>query len=78
ELEHFEKILVDLDLQREVLAVHDPLARLPLEISSEIFLQCLPPLPEPGAHHVPMLFLNICNAWTSIALSTPALWASIH
>ncbi|KAJ7748799.1 hypothetical protein DFH07DRAFT_561280 [Mycena maculata] len=75
----FEKIsVVDLDLQKEVLTVHDPLARLPLEISSEIFLQCLPPLPEPGARHVPMLFLNICTAWTTIALSTPALWAAIH
>ncbi|KAJ6525087.1 hypothetical protein DFH09DRAFT_1416839 [Mycena vulgaris] len=26
----------------------------------------------------PILFLNICNAWTDIALSTPALWAAIH
>ncbi|KAJ6525088.1 hypothetical protein DFH09DRAFT_1189045 [Mycena vulgaris] len=25
-----------------------------------------------------MLLLNICNAWTDIALSTPVLWAAIH
>jgi hypothetical protein len=25
-----------------------------------------------------MLFLNICNAWTAIALATPALWSSIQ
>ncbi|KAJ7435015.1 hypothetical protein B0H11DRAFT_2369103 [Mycena galericulata] len=65
-------------LQRQINAVRDPVARLPLEISSEIFLRCLPTFPEPGAHHVPMLFLGICNAWTDIALSTPSLWAAIH
>ncbi|KAJ7457988.1 hypothetical protein B0H11DRAFT_1873461 [Mycena galericulata] len=72
-LEH-SKILV----QRQLNSVRDPVARLPLEISSEIFIQCLPPLPvPPGARHVPMLLLNICNAWSDIALSTPALWAGI-
>ncbi|KAJ7453624.1 hypothetical protein B0H11DRAFT_1665734, partial [Mycena galericulata] len=64
--------------QRQLNSVRDPVARLPLEISSEIFIQCLPPLPVPGAHRAPMLLLNVCNAWTGIALSTPALWASIH
>ncbi|KAF7361385.1 hypothetical protein MSAN_01171300 [Mycena sanguinolenta] len=54
------------------------MARLPLEISSEIFLQSLPFFPEPGVHRVPMLFLAICNAWAQIVLSTPALWAAIH
>ncbi|KAJ7922928.1 hypothetical protein B0H13DRAFT_2655286 [Mycena leptocephala] len=33
--------------------------------------------PTPGARSLPMLLLNICSAWTHIALSTPALWASI-
>jgi hypothetical protein len=64
-------------IQRQLNSVLDPVARLPLEISSEIFLCCLPPRPEAAAHHFPMLLLKICNAWTSIALSTPALWASI-
>ncbi|KAJ7453625.1 hypothetical protein B0H11DRAFT_1820304, partial [Mycena galericulata] len=72
-LEH-SKILV----QRQLNSVCDPIARLPLEISSEIFMQCLPPLPfPPGAHRIPMVLLNICSAWTDIALSTPALWATI-
>ncbi|KAJ7453598.1 hypothetical protein B0H11DRAFT_2200804 [Mycena galericulata] len=72
-LEH-SRILV----QRQLNSVRDPVARLPVEISSEIFIQCLPPLPfRPGAHEVPMLLLNICSAWTDIALSTPALWATI-
>ncbi|KAJ7484978.1 hypothetical protein B0H11DRAFT_2017561 [Mycena galericulata] len=72
-LEH-SKIVV----QRQLNSIRDPVARLPLEISSEIFIQCLPPLPEPGAHDFPMLFLNVSNAWSEIALSTPALWATIR
>ncbi|KAJ7915576.1 hypothetical protein B0H13DRAFT_2658653 [Mycena leptocephala] len=87
------KLSTDIDLQKEVLrqleqsksaaqrelnAIRDPVARLPLEISSEIFLLCLPHQPTPWAHHAPMLLLNICNAWTDIALSTLALWVAIH
>ncbi|KAJ7605419.1 hypothetical protein FB45DRAFT_809140, partial [Roridomyces roridus] len=71
-------------LQRQLNAVRDPIARLPLEISSEIFLLCLPLRPEfpsghprPHAHIAPLLLLNVCHTWTNIALSTPALWASI-
>ncbi|KAJ7649962.1 hypothetical protein FB45DRAFT_6296 [Roridomyces roridus] len=75
-------------LQQQLNAVRDPIARLPLEISSEIFLQCLPTgyknlrrkywYPRPRPHSAPLLLLNISHAWTGIALSTPALWASIH
>jgi len=64
--------------QRQLNAIRDPIARLPLEISSEIFLRCLPLHPEPRASSPPMLLLNVCNAWTDIALSTPALWATIR
>jgi hypothetical protein len=65
--------------QRELNAFRDPIGRLPLELSSHIFLQCLPShRQQPGARHVPMLFLNICNTWTDIALSAPQLWAGIH
>jgi hypothetical protein len=65
-------------VQQQLNAVMDPVARLPLELSSEIFLYCLPPRPKPAAHNVPMLLLKICSAWTSIALSTPALWAAME
>ncbi|KAJ6525059.1 hypothetical protein DFH09DRAFT_1416783 [Mycena vulgaris] len=67
-------------LQRQLNNVRDPVGRLPLEISSEIFLQCrrLPPRPQPGARHIPMLLLNVCNAWSDIAIATPALWTAIH
>ncbi|KAJ7682388.1 hypothetical protein DFH06DRAFT_1388981 [Mycena polygramma] len=64
--------------QRQLNAVLDPVARLPPEISSEIFLYSLPSIPErPAAHNVPMLLLNVCHSWTDIATSIPALWATI-
>ncbi|KAJ7449974.1 hypothetical protein B0H11DRAFT_1928361 [Mycena galericulata] len=90
---HIEKITADIELQKQVLkklehskslaqrqlnTICDPIARLPLEISSEIFMQCLPLLAEPGAHNIPMVLVNICNTWTDIALSTPALWAAVR
>ncbi|KAJ7762039.1 hypothetical protein DFH07DRAFT_815059 [Mycena maculata] len=65
-------------LQRQLNSILDPVARLPLEISSEIFIRCLPSLPKLGASHIPLLLLNVCNAWSDIALSTPALWAAIR
>ncbi|KAJ7757787.1 hypothetical protein DFH07DRAFT_459229 [Mycena maculata] len=91
--DHVQALSVDIDRQRRVLkklegdkiialrqlnAILDPVTWLPLEISSEIFVQSLPPVPEPGATPIPLLFLNICHSWSHIALSTPALWATIH
>jgi hypothetical protein len=64
--------------QRQINAVLDPMARLPFEISSEIFLETLDLCPEPKALHAPMLLLNICHSWSDIALSKPALWAAIN
>ncbi|KAF8212121.1 hypothetical protein K438DRAFT_1805997 [Mycena galopus ATCC 62051] len=64
--------------QRQLNNIRDPVARLPLEISSEIFLQCRPSSPTPDAHTAPMLLLRICSTWTDIALATPAVWATIH
>ncbi|KAJ7102749.1 hypothetical protein C8R44DRAFT_887490 [Mycena epipterygia] len=85
-----KKVLKQLEHSKSAAQCHinallDPVARLPFEILLEIFIQCLPThqhrfwhIPVAGASYVPMLLLNICNAWTEIALSTPALWASIH
>ncbi|KAJ7493568.1 hypothetical protein FB451DRAFT_1387736 [Mycena latifolia] len=35
-------------------------------------------LAEPDVRHAPLLLLQICNAWTDIAVSTPALWTIIE
>ncbi|KAJ7896404.1 hypothetical protein B0H14DRAFT_501222 [Mycena olivaceomarginata] len=83
EIELHRKALKSLEqerslVQRQMNAALDPVARLPLEISSEIFRQSLAPFPDVGPLHTPMLLLNICNTWTDIALSTPSLWAAIH
>ncbi|KAJ7757815.1 hypothetical protein DFH07DRAFT_742044, partial [Mycena maculata] len=88
-----KNISIDIKRQKEVLkqlvadkslaqcqlnAILDPVARLPLDISSGIFLQCLPPLSQPRSTNIPLLLLNICHSWSQIALSTPALWAAIR
>ncbi|KAJ7653379.1 hypothetical protein B0H17DRAFT_1147151 [Mycena rosella] len=58
--------------QRDLNAIRDPVARLPLEISSEIFIQCLPSDPEPDPRHAPYAVSD------HIALATTELWASIN
>jgi hypothetical protein len=55
----------------------DPVARLPPDISHEIFLQTLDFFPMRRALCVPILLLSICSAWIAIMLDTPALWATI-
>ncbi|KAK7022331.1 hypothetical protein R3P38DRAFT_1116629 [Favolaschia claudopus] len=59
-------------------SVVDPIAHLPLEISSEIFILCLPERPEVKPTLSPLLFLQICRSWRDIALSTPSLWSRIY
>ncbi|KAJ6489175.1 hypothetical protein C8R47DRAFT_1071548 [Mycena vitilis] len=86
EIELQKEVLQELELskigvQRQLNAIRDPMARSPLELSSEIFLQCLPLEQysrKPDAATPRMLLMNVCNAWTDIALSTPALWAGTH
>ncbi|KAJ6465095.1 hypothetical protein C8R47DRAFT_1155630 [Mycena vitilis] len=82
EIELQKTLLKDLEKEkssvlRKLNSVFDPVARLPLELSTEIFLQTLPIYPKAGVNHAPMLFLNTCHAWAEIALSHPPLWASI-
>ncbi|KAJ6544637.1 hypothetical protein DFH09DRAFT_990470 [Mycena vulgaris] len=67
------------DVQSELNSIIDPMERLPLEVSSDIFMRCLPGLPI--AHCVidaPLVFLNVCRSWNKIAISTPSLWATIR
>ncbi|KAJ7233773.1 hypothetical protein C8J57DRAFT_160750 [Mycena rebaudengoi] len=79
------KVLEDLergraDIQRQLNCLLDPIARLPVEISSEIFIHCLavPGWREVDPTTAPLLLLRICTAWANIARSTPALWDTIY
>ncbi|KAK7039450.1 hypothetical protein R3P38DRAFT_2899561 [Favolaschia claudopus] len=56
----------------------DPISRLPREISSEIFLQTLDSIPEPGAYQPPIQLVSICNTWADIVLATPYFWSNIR
>ncbi|KAJ3834923.1 hypothetical protein EV361DRAFT_444002 [Lentinula raphanica] len=59
--------------------------RLPVEIMSEIFLQCLPEVdtssviwsPEPSPDQAPLLLTQVCRNWRSIAIGTPRLWSTL-
>ncbi|KAJ7508749.1 hypothetical protein B0H11DRAFT_1962450 [Mycena galericulata] len=58
-----------------------PILTLPPEITSDIFVQCLPghwETKNPHPDRVPLLLLRICADWRAIALSTPELWAVLH
>ncbi|KAJ7174044.1 hypothetical protein C8R43DRAFT_976983 [Mycena crocata] len=82
-IEHQKQVLRDLEkskseAQGHLNAILDPMTRLPLELSSDIFLRCIADFPVPSADAAPLVFLNVCRAWRDIALSTPALWTAIR
>ncbi|KAJ7709441.1 hypothetical protein B0H17DRAFT_1248924 [Mycena rosella] len=60
-----------------------PVLSLPPEITSEIFLSCLPTsYTDPNKKSVnpkeaPMLLSHVCRTWRQVALSTPALWCEL-
>ncbi|KAJ7621935.1 hypothetical protein DFH06DRAFT_1305669 [Mycena polygramma] len=77
------QILRDLEItrasaRRELNAICDPMARLPFELSSDIFTLCLPDIPQIERGTAPLVLLGICRLWSDIALSTPFLWATVH
>ncbi|KAJ7160301.1 hypothetical protein C8R46DRAFT_1107699 [Mycena filopes] len=83
-IEAQEKILHDLETdrsnaRRQLNSVLDPMARLPVEVSSNILIRCLPnATPRPNGGSIPMLFLHISHLWSNIAISTPGLWDRIY
>ncbi|KAJ6464819.1 hypothetical protein DFH09DRAFT_1382090 [Mycena vulgaris] len=80
---HHQEIIHDLEktrtaVQRDLNAILDPMARLPLEISSDIFTRCLPDIPRADRLTAPMVLLKVSHSWSKIALSTSTLWTSIQ
>ncbi|KAF8125242.1 hypothetical protein K438DRAFT_1458142, partial [Mycena galopus ATCC 62051] len=59
-----------------------PILTLPNEITSEIFVCCLPSsdslLLTTNPHHAPMQLLRVCSEWRSIAMATPRLWIDLR
>ncbi|KAJ7271179.1 hypothetical protein C8J57DRAFT_299211 [Mycena rebaudengoi] len=49
---------------------------LPPEMTSEVFIRCLPTQRMPNPNDAPLLFTRICRVWRIIAISTPELWDS--
>ncbi|KAJ7044792.1 hypothetical protein C8F04DRAFT_1069550 [Mycena alexandri] len=71
-----QKLLLD-DLQAQLDAVVYPVLTLPPEITSEIFIQCLPDdrsIDAVNTAEAPLLLTHICGVWRRIAISTPELW----
>ncbi|KAJ6453133.1 hypothetical protein C8R45DRAFT_636172 [Mycena sanguinolenta] len=82
-IERQKQVLQDLEksrsnAQRDLNATLDPMARLPVEISSDIFACCIPDSPRPYPGEPPIVFLSISRIWRDIATSTPSLWSSVH
>ncbi|KAJ7612978.1 hypothetical protein FB45DRAFT_1112633, partial [Roridomyces roridus] len=76
EVERQKQVLEDLEHQRsaaqsQLNTLVDPMARLPLEISCDIFSQCLSSSPDVRTSSA---LLHVCHAWSDIALATTALW----
>ncbi|KAK7028368.1 F-box domain-containing protein [Favolaschia claudopus] len=65
-------------VQYELNMIQDPISRLPLELSSQIFLHAVGGFAKPGPLHAPVLILRVCNSWRDIALATPELWSAVH
>ncbi|KAJ7290312.1 hypothetical protein C8J57DRAFT_1275679 [Mycena rebaudengoi] len=63
-------------IQAELDSIVFPVLTLPPEITSEIFVNCLPGQPQdPEPLVAPLLLTGICRNWRTIALSTPELWS---
>ncbi|KAJ8095409.1 hypothetical protein PM082_023179 [Marasmius tenuissimus] len=67
------------DLHRALLS---PFRRIPTDVWRLIFIETLPEnilgLCTRTSRSSPLLLTTICHSWREIALSTPALWTSIH
>ncbi|KAF8872441.1 hypothetical protein CPB84DRAFT_1691417, partial [Gymnopilus junonius] len=69
------------DALRKHQAILHPVRTLPPEILSRIFLHCLPEnlffeniLHRPTRSEAPLLLVQICRSWRTVALQTPPLW----
>jgi hypothetical protein len=61
-------------------AVTYPVLSLPTEITSRIFVECLPThgYVLPSSRRAPLLLMRVCRQWEGIALETSELWRSLE
>ncbi|KAJ7852816.1 hypothetical protein B0H14DRAFT_3865995 [Mycena olivaceomarginata] len=61
-----------------------PVLSLPFEITSQIFLHCLPKRledsirPYPSLDEAPLVFTRVCRDWRTVAISTSTLWNHVR
>ncbi|KAK7049144.1 hypothetical protein R3P38DRAFT_3257632 [Favolaschia claudopus] len=75
------------DARRQLNFLLDPMARIPFELQSDIFLQSLPEhpgcfayagdVPLPALDSPPLNLIGVSRLWRDIALATPKLWAEV-
>ncbi|KAJ6466813.1 hypothetical protein C8R45DRAFT_1219175 [Mycena sanguinolenta] len=70
-------------VQKKLRSIKYPVLKLPFEVTSEIFVQCLPdpedadPIFDFSLEElpVPVLLTQVCRTWRAIAFKTPRIWA---
>ncbi|KAK6966651.1 hypothetical protein R3P38DRAFT_2590423 [Favolaschia claudopus] len=84
-IEEQKRVLFDLEQRRSnarmtLNSYLDPMARLPLEIQSQIFFDVEPGTASKVPHSLaaPMVFLTISRLWHAIALAIPRLWTTLE
>ncbi|KAK6984001.1 hypothetical protein R3P38DRAFT_3108764 [Favolaschia claudopus] len=68
------------DLETRLAKVVYPVLNLPFEVTADIFIRCLPvggPV-TPTSSTAPLALSHVCRQWRDVALSTTALWDSLH
>ncbi|KAJ7129212.1 hypothetical protein C8R44DRAFT_872504 [Mycena epipterygia] len=89
EIAHYESLLDKLRTKRQSAllqldSIMYPVVTLPPEITSAIFLYCLPTAytdrewNSVNPHEAPVLLSHVCRTWRDVAFSTSALWAQIE
>ncbi|TFK46811.1 hypothetical protein OE88DRAFT_862890 [Heliocybe sulcata] len=60
-------------------SLNPPICRMPPEVMSRIFIECLPAgdIVIPSPSEAPLLVSQVCGLWRDIAHATPQLWCSI-
>ncbi|KII88758.1 hypothetical protein PLICRDRAFT_92459 [Plicaturopsis crispa FD-325 SS-3] len=84
EIERLQAALANLEREQQELqgrvavnrGILSPLRRLPNELLSHIFIECLPEQ-IPLVHMKVFCLGSVCHKWWSVALSTPQLWTSV-